>query len=178
MAENPSARTDSYSTASVVAHWLAAVLIVALLFTHSATRGTAAYAFHVSGGAVVGLFLLWRVWRRVRRGMVHPPPQAVILNLAARFVHCGLLVLIAVVVISGYLLPWSLGDALDVFGVGIPSPMDGNRAVHDALERMHDVAGHLFIPLLALHVAGAVKHAVFDQHGAAMRMIRPASGGR
>lgn len=61
--------------------------------------------------------------------------------------------LIAVVVISGYLLPWSLGDALDVFGVGIPSPMDGNQALHDALERMHDVAGHLFIPLLALHVS-------------------------
>ena len=153
MAEHQSARTDSYSTVSVVAHWLAAILIVALFFTHSATRGTAAHAFHVSGGAIAGLFLLWRVWRRVRRDMVHAPPQAVILNLAARFVHCGLLVLIAVVVISGYLLPWSLGDALDVFGVGIPSPMDGNQALHDALERMHDVTGHLFIPLLALHVS-------------------------
>ena len=110
--------------------------------------------------------------------MAQAPPQAVILNLAARFVHWGLLVLIAVVVISGYLLPWSLGDALDVFGVGIPPPMDSNQALHDALERMHDVAGHLFIPLIALHVAGAVKHAVFDRHAAAMRMIRPAPGGR
>jgi len=87
VAENQSARTDSYSTVSVVAHWLAAILIVALFFTHSATHGTVAHAFHVSGGAIAGLFLRWRVWRRVRRDMVHAPPQAVILNLAARFVH-------------------------------------------------------------------------------------------
>ena len=84
--------------------------------------------------------------------------------------------LIAVVVISGYLLPWSLGDTLDVFGVGIPSPMDASPALHEFLERLHDVAGHLFVPLLALHVAGAVKHAIFDRRGAAMRMVKPAPG--
>ena len=178
MAEKPSVHTDGYTTVSVFAHWLAAVLVIALFFTHSATRGTAAYAFHVSGGAIAGLFLLWRVWHRVRRGMAHAPPQAPILNLAARFVHWGLLVLIAVVVISGYFLPWSQGDTLDVFGVGIPSPMDASPALHEFLERLHDVAGHLFVPLLALHVAGAVKHVIFDRRGAAMRMVKPAPGGR
>ena len=178
MAEDPLARAGNYSAVSVVAHWLAAILIVALLFTHSATRGTAGYAIHVSGGAIAGLFLLWRVWRRVRRGMAHAPPQAPILNLAARLVHWGLLLLIAVVAVSGYLLPWSLGEALDVFGVGIPSPMDASPALHAFLVRVHDVAGHLFIPLLGLHVAGAVKHAVFDRRGTALRMVRPAPGGR
>ena len=61
MGETTFARADGYSTVSVVAHWLAAILVVALFFTHTATRGTAAYAFHVSGGAIAGLFLLWRV---------------------------------------------------------------------------------------------------------------------
>lgn len=178
MAENPFDRTRGYSAASVVAHWLAAILVIALLVTHSAARDTTGYVFHVSGGAIAGLFLLWRVWHRVRRGMADAPRQAAILNLAARVVHWGLLLLIAVVVISGYLLPWSLGEALDVFGVGIPSPMDAAPALHEVLERMHDVAGHLFMPLLALHVAGAVKHAIFDRRGAALRMIRSAPGGR
>ena len=178
MDEHLSTRTDGYSTVSVVAHWLAAILIVALFFTHSATDGTAAYAFHVGGGAIAGLFLLWRVWHRVQRGMAHAPPQAAILNVAARFVHWGLLVLIAVVVVSGYLLSWSQGSALDVFGVGIPSPMEASPAFHEFLDRVHDVAGHLFIPLLALHVTGAIKHAVLDRRGTAMRMIRPAPGGQ
>ena len=178
MAETPPARTDGYSTVSVVSHWLAAILVVALFSTHSATPGTAEYAFHVSGGAITGLFLLWRVWHRVRRGMTSAPPQAAILNLAARTVQWGFLVLIVVVVVSGYLLPWSQGQALDVFGVGIPSPMDADQALHALLERVHDGAGHLFAPLIALHVAGAVKHAVFDRRGIVTRMVRPMPGGR
>lgn len=178
MDEHLSARTDGYSTVSVVAHWLSAILVIALFVTHSATGGTAAHAFHVSGGAIAGLFLLWRVWHRFRRGMAHAPPQAAILNVAARFVHWGLLALIAVVVVSGYLLPWSQGSALDVFGAEIPSPMDASPTLHEFLERVHDGAGHLFIPLLALHVTGAIKHAVLDRRGTAMRMIRPALGGQ
>ena len=167
-----------YSLLSIVIHWLAAILVVALFFTHEGGSGSTAYVFHVSGGAIVGLFLLWRVWHRIRRRSPHPPDQAALFNLAARFVHWGLLVAIVVVVVSGYLLPWSLGRELDVFGFGIPSPMGMNRDLHEFAERVHDISGHLFIPLLALHVLGAVKHAVFDRRGAGLRMFKPIDGGR
>ncbi len=172
------ARTDGYSILSIVVHWLAAIVVVALFFTHEGERGSTAYLFHVSGGAITGLFLLWRVWHRVRRGNTRPPKQAAVFNLAARLVHWGLLVAIVVVVVSGYLLPWSLGRELDVFGFGIPSPMGANRDVHEFVERVHDVSGHLFIPLVALHVLGAIKHAVFDWRGAGLRMFKPIDGGR
>ncbi len=172
------ARTDGYSILSIVVHWLAAIVVVALFFTHEGERGSTAYLFHVSGGAITGLFLLWRVWHRVRRGNTRPPKQAAVFNLAARLVHWGLLVAIVVVVVSGYLLPWSLGRELDVFGFGIPSPMGANRDVHEFVERVHDVSGHLFIPLVALHVLGAIKHAAFDWRGAGRRMFKPIDGGR
>lgn len=178
MADTPSTRTDGYALASVVAHWLSALLVLALFFTHEAGRGTAAYAFHVSGGALVGLFLLWRVWRRVRRGGADAPAQAPFFNFVAKAVHWGLLVLVVIVVVSGYLLPWSLGSPLDIFGLEVPSPMEPNRGLHEFLERVHDTSGHLFIPLLALHVAGAIKHALFDRRGAGLRMFRPVAGGR
>ena len=178
MNARPSSGTGGYSLRSIVVHWLAAILVVALFFTHEGERGTAAYLFHVSAGAIVGLFLLWRVWHRIQRGSTHPPEQAAIFNFAARFVHWGLLIAIVVVVVSGYLLPWSLGRELDVFGFGIPSPMGANRNVHEFMERVHDVTGHLFIPLLAVHVLGAVKHAVFDRRGAGLRMFTPIDGGR
>ena len=61
---------------------------------------------HVSGGAIAGVFLLWRVWHRARRGMVALPDQAFLLNAAARVVQWGFLVAIVVAVITGYLLPW------------------------------------------------------------------------
>ena len=171
-------RADGYSFLSITVHWLAAILVVGLFFTHEGERGSTAYLFHVSGGAIVGLFLLWRVWHRVRRGGTRPPEQAAIFNVAARLVHWGLLVAIVVVVVSGYLLPWSLGRELDVFGLGIPSPMGANRDVHELMELVHDVTGHLFIPLLVLHVLGAVKHSVFDRLGAGLRMFKPVAGGR
>ncbi|MCY4452315.1 MAG: cytochrome b/b6 domain-containing protein [Immundisolibacterales bacterium] len=171
-------RADGYSVLSIVVHWIAAILVVALFFTHEGERGSTANLVHVSGGAIVGLFLLWRVWHRMRNGSPQPPDQAAVFNLAARLVHWGLLVAIVVVVVSGYLLPWSLGRELDVFGFGIPSPMGANRGVHEFVERVHDVSGHLFIPLLVLHVLGAVKHALFDRRRAGIRMFKPVDGGR
>ena len=149
-----------------------------MFFTHEGERGSTTYLLHVSGGAIVGVFLLWRVSRRIQRGSTHPPEQAAIFNLAARLGHWGPLVAIVVVVLSGYLLPWSLGRELDVFGFGIPSPMGTNRELHEAVGRVHDVTDHLFIPLLALHVLGAVKRAVFNRRGAELRIFKPIDGVR
>ena len=80
-------RSDGYSPLSIVLHWLAAIFVVALFLTHDGERGSSAYVFHVSGGAIVGVFLLWRVWHRVRRGMIDLPDQAFLLNTAARGVQ-------------------------------------------------------------------------------------------
>ena len=170
--------TGGYSLLSIALHWLAAILVVGLFLTHEGELGSTAYLLHVSGGAIAGPFLLWRVWHRIRRGGAAAPEQAAIFNFAARLVHWALLAAIIVVVVSGYLLPWSLGRELDVFGFGIPSPMGASPGLHEFLEGVHDASGHLFVPLLALHIAGAVKHAVFDGRGAGLRMFRPAAGGR
>ena len=171
-------RTDGYSILSILVHWLAAVLVVLLFLTHEGERGTDAYIFHVSGGAIAGLFLLWRVWHRMRRGVPDAPDQWAIFNFAARLVHWAMLVAIVVVVVSGYLLPWTLGSELDVFEFGIPSPMEANHDLHELVERVHDVTGHLFIPLVALHLLGAIKHVILDRQGAGLRMFKPISGGR
>ena len=48
-------RSDGYSPLSIVLHWLAAIFVVALFLTHDGERGSSAYVFHVSGGAIVGV---------------------------------------------------------------------------------------------------------------------------
>ncbi len=157
---------------------MSAFLVMALFFTHEGERGSTAYVFHVSGGATAGLFLLWRIWHRIRRGFPETPPQAVLFNFLAKIVHWGLLAAICVAVVSGYLLPWTLGQPLDVFAFGLPSPIAGSQSWHHFVERVHDIAGHLFVPLLVLHILGAMKHVVYDRWGAGMRMIKPVAGGR
>ena len=49
---------DGYSQLSIVTHWIAAIIVIALFLTHEGERGSAAYVIHVSGGALVGVFLL------------------------------------------------------------------------------------------------------------------------
>ncbi|MGI9464911.1 MAG: cytochrome b [Aestuariivirgaceae bacterium] len=168
-----------YSPLSIITHWLTAILVITLFVTHEASRGSAGYIFHVSGGAIAGLFLLWRVWHRIRQGLPSQADQAFILNLAARIVQWGFLVSIVVVVITGYFLPWSIGRPLDIFGfVAIPSPMSANRAIHELIEEVHEVSGQLFVPLLALHILGTAKHAFVDRDGVARRMFSSVPRGR
>ena len=175
----PAPRTDRYSALSIAVHWIAAILVTALFLTHEGNRGSAAYAFHVSGGAIAGLFLMWRVWYRVRRGMTDEPDQAFIFNLASRIVLWGFLAAIVAVTVSGYLLVWSGGQPLDIFSlVSIPSPMPASLGLHEFLEEVHEVSGQLFPVLLILHVAGAAKHAIFDRDGVVSRIFYPRTGGR
>ena len=72
-----------YSGLSIALHWLAVILIVALFVTNEAEEGSAGYVFHVSGGAIAGTVLLWRVWRLVRHGMAERPSQGAIFDLVS-----------------------------------------------------------------------------------------------
>lgn len=171
--------TTGYSGLSILVHWIGAVCVIALFVTHEAERGSPQAFFHAGIGAVIGFFLLWRVYRRICRGFAEETNQHFLLNLLSKTVHWGLLAMIVVVVVTGYLLPWSRGAALDIAGLyAIPSPFSGSRGFHEFIEEAHDISGHLFIPLIGLHLLGVIKHLVIDRDGVLMRMIRPFSGGR
>ena len=171
-------QNDGYSGSSIWIHWLTALAVVALFVTHEGSRDSAAWAFHVGGGAIIGLFLLWRVFRRLARGSTTKPQQAPVLNIIATSVIWCLLLLIVVITVTGYLLPWSLGQPLDVYGLMIPSPLPVSRGVHEFSEQLHDAAGHIIILLVILHSLGTLKHAIFDKDGVATRIFKAKSGGK
>ena len=176
---NNSVGVSGYSGLSILVHWIGAICVISLFVTHEAERGSVGAFYHVSIGALIGLFLLWRVFRRIHNGFTQETNQHFLLNLLSKIVHWGLLAVIVVVVLTGYLLPWSRGAALDVAGLfSIPSPFAGSRGFHEFIEETHDIAGHLFMPLIALHILGVIKHLVIDRGGLLMRMIRPVSNGR
>jgi cytochrome b561 len=170
---------NGYSRLSVALHWIAALSVLALFFTHEGERGSAAYDFHVGGGAILGVLLLWRVLRRFRHGAARKPEQAEIFNLFAHVVLWGMLACILVAVVSGYLLPWTLGRPLAVYGFAIPSPLPPVHWLHEACEAAHKIAGTAIMPLLALHLAGVAKHALLDADRRAVlrRMARPLRNG-
>ncbi len=169
---------EAYSRLSIALHWFAAIVIIALFFTHEGERGSAAYSFHVGVGALTGLFILWRAIRRPYRGFPPKPDQSALLNLLSQIVMWGFVVAMILVFVTGYLLPWSLGRPIDIFGIiSIPSPLPQLRWLHEAAEEIHEISGQAFVPLVILHVAGAAKHAFIDRDGIQLRMVRPKTGG-
>ncbi|MEH6629591.1 MAG: cytochrome b/b6 domain-containing protein [Halopseudomonas aestusnigri] len=170
---------DGYSRLSIVIHWMTAIIVISLFVTHEAASGSVGRFIHDSIGAAAGLFLLWRVWHRVTQGTTNKPDQALIYNIASQIVILGFLVSLVLVVITGYFLPWSLGAPVDFLGmIDIPSPIDGYLGLHQVVEKIHDIAGTLFLPLLGLHLIGAAKHAFVDKDGIAQRMFKSITGGR
>ena len=128
---------------------------------------------------VAALPLLYRVWWRFKRGFARPPQQHHLLNFLARLVMIGMLACIAVLVVTGVLLPASGRGTYDLFGLWSFNVQLGlGRGFHEALETIHDVAGHLIVPLFGLHLVGFIKHRFIDKHGNKNRMLRPMNEGR
>jgi len=156
---------SNYGWTTIVLHWIGAIAILVSYLTGEAMedRSAGAYASHVSWAAVLAIPLIVRVVWRMADGIRRTSDQAAIFHLASKIVMIGFLVTIVVSVVTGILLPWSVGNPLEVFSLSIPSPLPRMRELHEVLEETHEVAVHLFIPLVALHIAGALKHAFVDR---------------
>lgn len=167
-----------YGWTSISLHWIGAIAILVSYLTGEAMDGErgngAAYASHVSWAAVLAVPLVIRVVRRMVDGIKTTTDQAAIYTIASKIVMVGFLVAIVLSVLSGILLPWSLGNPLEVFSLSIPSPLPRMRDLHEIVEETHEVATHIFIPLLVLHVAGALKHALIDKDNVLKGIFVPA----
>jgi cytochrome b561 len=95
----------------------------------------------------------------------------------AKIVKIGLLVCIAGAVLTGTALPWAEGKDLVIGSLIIPSFMTTNEVLAQTLEVMHELFSHLWIPLLVLHVLGALKHALMDKDGVLSSMFKPNKDG-
>lgn len=162
-------QSASYGWTSITLHWIGAVAILVSYLTGEAMeddRGASSiFADHVSWAAILAVPLAARVAWRIIDGVKKTSDQAAIFHLASKIVMAGLLLAIVLSVVSGFLLPWSLGNPVEVFSFSIASPLPPMRELHEVMEEVHEVSTHLFIPLVALHVAGALKHAVIDRDG-------------
>lgn len=168
-----------YGWPSIAFHWLGAGLVVALFLIGQQLDGpsrgpeeTEILALHVSIGAiavvVLGARILWRLVQRSPAPANDPRP----IQLLSQIVKWGLLAMIAALIVTGPLLLWTAGDPIDVFGtVSIPSPLPVMSGLGDALEEVHEFASNAIVPLLALHVLGALKHLIFNRDGVFQRIL-------
>jgi cytochrome b561 len=176
---------EGYGWLSIVLHWLAAIAVIVMLATGfradmagdagDREMRAALMGLHVSFGAAFALVLLARVLASYAQPRPSPPEQAPALKFMASATHQILLLAILIQVISGPLAVWSGGRAINIFDVvSIASPFaERNDGVHEFAEVMHAIGRWTLVVAIALHVAGALKHAMIDRDGVLQRMLAP-----
>jgi cytochrome b561 len=156
-----------YSRVAILLHWLIAVLILvnlALGLLHEdmakPVRATMMFYHKSIGLTVLALTLVRLGWRLGHR----PPPYDTAMKRwevgLARATHWTFYLLLIALPLSGWLLVSTGGRATSLFGLfDAPAlPISHERGPHETFEMLHSWFGYAMLALVALHVAGALKH--------------------
>ncbi|KRW93182.1 cytochrome b/b6 domain-containing protein [Paracoccus sp. MKU1] len=176
----------AYGWVARMFHWTVAVLILAAiaigLYADNLPEGGeaqlqaifAAYSVHKTVGMaaliLVAARLLWTLAQPKPRPL-HPERR--LENFAAEVVHWALWIGMIVLPLSGWLLhsaaPGGFARILWPFGQRLPFVPE-DLALSERFATFHEVGWWLLAGLIALHVVGALKHAIIDRDGAMSRM--------
>jgi cytochrome b561 len=179
----PIALSLRYSPAHQLLHWITAALMAAILpvaWVMSALKEDSP-PFYVQlwiheslGLAILALTLARLVWRIVQRPPAHPASMGPLTRVLAVVVALGLLAMMIVMPISGYL--WSNGHGYDIAPfklVTLPRILFNQKAVGDLAKAVHETGRWLVYGLIGLHLAGVVWHVAFRRDGLLGRMLPP-----
>lgn len=173
--------TNSYGWVSIAFHWVVAGFIFTLWFLgdsiaffETAEQKASFRRLHISI-AVVGYLFLWaRIIWRLKSGHPRLDGQSNLDHWVANTAHYVMLVGITFMLISGPLLVWSVGGAIDVFDwFSIPSPMGLNVGLYQWAYRIHDWSANAIMLVVVLHMSGAFKHLMFNDDEIFLRMFVP-----
>jgi cytochrome b561 len=175
-----------YATVSIILHWTIAVLIVVNIALGVTARDAHPHVqpvilgYHESIGLTVLILSILRlVWRILNPMRALPESMSRWERGLARAVHAGFYIIMIGMPLTGWLAVSSslVGSPIHYFGVatwpffplvrGLPA---GQLArVHLGVSLTHSTLGKITLGLLALHVAGALKH-MATRDGIAWRM--------
>jgi len=129
-----------------------------------------AFNLHKSVGmtifALMVIRLLWRIGHRPPSLPAMPAWQAAV----ARSTHFVLYAALLIQPVLGYLgSEWS-GYPVKFFGVTLPAWAGKNAVLKEAMSAAHLATSWVIAAAVALHVAGALKHALIDRDGLLARM--------
>ena len=180
-----------YTVVAIALHWAIAGLI---LFNLSIgffmedwpppVRGPMVAAHQSSGLTVLALTVARVLWRLTHRPPALPQDMPGWEQAAAHAAHLALYAMMVILPISGWCIisahiphpgagVWFWG-LVHLPPISVVQHIDPDRAMmklaHDRFVTAHGVLAFILIGLLVLHVAGALKHQLFDGHAELARM--------
>lgn len=175
-----------YSRVAVWLHWIIALLIVINLllgFFHGEFDRPVRAAMmdvHKSTGLTILVLSLARLgWRLGHR----PPPFDAVMKAwergVAQLVHGLFYLLLIALPLTGWMIVSTNGRSTSWFGLFDVAPLPGPRGedIHEFFEEVHELLAYGILVLLALHVAGALKHH-FEGHRHLIGRMAPWLRGR
>ncbi|MGH7045440.1 MAG: cytochrome b [Stellaceae bacterium] len=173
----------AYDRVARATHWLVAALVVIVVSfgwaSEAAPRNTPArdslLLLHRSLGlvilALVVFRMLWRLWHRA------PPLPATAGHLQRALAHLtqsGLDAIFLVMPLAGYVNAAAAGHSVSLFGlVVIPPLLPTDERLSQFAIAVHLVGQYLVYLLVALHVTGALHHALIRRDHVLDRMLPP-----
>jgi cytochrome b561 len=162
-------------------HWLVAGLAVGVVVLGwallAAPRNTPTrellLLWHRSLGLVILAAMLFRLAWRSR----HPPPPlprtvAPLAAALARATHFSLYAILVAMPVAGYVNSAAAGHTVSLFGlVAVPPLLAENGRLSQAAITIHLAGQYFLYGFAALHVAGALYHAVIRRDGVLERML-------
>ena len=192
--------TSHYTKTAIVLHWLIGLAILGMfalgwymsdlpkeaakalsydlfdlgLYTwqlaEPASPRTFYYNLHKSIGftllALIAIRILWRITHK-------PPPLLPSLKRWERVLATGshhlLYLLMIAMPVSGLIMTIYSKYGLKWFGIPVLKGLDDSN-VRELYESAHALIGWIFVVVIALHIAGALKHKLVDKDGTLKRM--------
>ncbi|KGJ96180.1 cytochrome b [Colwellia psychrerythraea] len=174
---------SSYGLIAIIFHWLMAVAIFSLfglgLYMVELTYYDAWYKgsldLHKNIGMTLFVALMLRVfWRVVNVTPKNVDQSASKLEVkSAHYAHVALYALMAILMISGYLISTADGRAIDIFGLlSIPAlPISINNQ-EDIAGNIHEILAWTLVLLSAGHALAALKHHFINKNNTLVRMLK------
>ena len=174
---------DRYGAIHKLLHWLIAVLVIGLMAVGFAMTNLVApfsqtqydlFQLHKSFGLLLLVLMAVRLGWRVSQP-VPPLPDGMtsIERFMAGATHWGFYILLIAMPISGLVMisasSFPIGEVFGLFP--FPDLLADDQQVYEAARRAHAVIGWAILALLALHVAGALKHHFVERDDTLRRML-------
>ena len=171
---------STWGSIAKILHWTVAALVFFSIgygwwMTHLAERAgrLTFYALHSSIGYDLLLLMLMRlIWRSVDRAPALPEGTRPWERAAARLGQALLYVLMLAASIGGWLLLGTFSRSIEgtLFGlVTVPPPILG-RSLHGVFEEAHEFLAYALLAMVAVHVAGALRHHFIKRNDLLTRM--------
>ena len=174
-------RSERYTQVAIILHWLIAFGVLwqiaigwSMIEIPKNPPGQRVYWFniHKSIGLTLGVLILLRVvWRFTHGAPPLPDHIPSWQKLASRFSHWALYACMIIMPVSGYLGSSFTKYPIKYFGYTLPHWGWDAPAYKEICSQVHNVTVIVFMTLIAIHVAAAIKHMI-AKDGVMRRMWR------